>query len=423
MRIFKTLTNRPDLRLRVRQWGFSTFTLGAVALLQLGGFLLLGRLLGATDYAVIVAVASIVAILAEFVGVGAGDALIRGVSQDKESFPRFLGQAFILIAGTILPVTTLGACLAFLFYDIGVPAYITVALIFSELISLRCLALSEHIAIAHRDIAWANLYRIVPQLFRVSFIAIAFLVGLRSIEAWWQVQFFFGIIFPPLCVSHAVYRYGRPRFSLEGIKVKDNLLFAAGQELRAMQFNIDRFFVGGVGTQAMLGQYGVAARLMQYAMLPIVSVLRITYPMFFKHGRNGLPSSYDFGLKVLFPIFGVSVFISVFLFFAAPEIARLLGPDYAGLTTYLRILAIVPMFIAIQYVFADMLTGADLQRIRTVVLSTGVIALALGSWLGGKFLGPYGIAVAVAAINGLIASVFILTVLVRNKQSSRGASR
>ena len=64
------------------RWIESILSLAAMALFQIGGFIILARSLGVEAYGVIVAIAATVGIAVEFVGLGCGEILIRAVARD-----------------------------------------------------------------------------------------------------------------------------------------------------------------------------------------------------------------------------------------------------------------------------------------------------------------------------------------------------
>jgi O-antigen/teichoic acid export membrane protein len=403
-------------RAAAAKWAESVASLGVTAVLQLASFVLLARAIGPADYAVVIGVASVTSIAAEFVGLGAGTTLMRSVARDPATYPVAFGHALILFAAT-LPVTVfISIVLVRLIYPLDTPLAVVVALTASDLTSVRALVLSEQIALAGRNIRLANAYRVAPVALRLAVVVVAcYAFGVRSVNQWayWQVLFVAMIV--PGVFGAVIVRFGRPRFTVRRFALFDSVMFAQTELLRAVQFSVDRFVVGRLVDAEMLGMYGAVMRFVQYSMIPIVAILRITYPRFFFHGQNGIAHSRAYALKILPFVICAAAGVSVALVLFSGLIGAALGPRFSPVAGMLRAAALIPVGVAMQYTLGDALTGADEQKLRTSVLAGGVCVLGLLAAIGANLGGVYGAIFGVLGGHIVLAIAFVVAVEVKSR--------
>lgn len=403
-------------RATIMKWIESVLSLGLMAVLQLASFVLLARAIGPADYAVVIGVASVTSIAAEFVGLGAGTTLMRSVARDPATYPVAFGHALILFAAT-LPVTVfISVILVRLIYPLGTPLAVVVALTASDLTSVRALALSEHIALAGRNIRLANAYRVAPVVLRLAVVVVAcYAFRVRSVNQWayWQVLFVAMIV--PGVFGAVIARFGWPRFTVRRFALFDSVMFAQTELLRAVQFSVDRFAVGRLVDAEMLGMYGAVMRFVQYSMIPIMAILRMTYPRFFFHGQTGVARTKAYSLKILPFIVCAAAGVSAALVLFSGLIGAALGPRFSSVAGMLRAAALIPVGVAIQYTFADALTGADEQKLRTLVLAGGVCVLGLLAAIGANLGGVYGAIFGVLGGHIVLAIAFVVAVEVKSR--------
>jgi O-antigen/teichoic acid export membrane protein len=390
------------------RWVESFLSLGAIALFQIVGFIILARSLGVEAYGVVIAIGATVGIAVEFVGLGGGDILVRSVARDATLYARHFGQNLVLIAITIPIVLAAALAGQSMLFALPVSFSVIVLLTASDIVTGRTSVLAEQIAIAHRAIRVANAYRFLAGALRASTIAIAcFLFGVRTLEQWWPWQLGQAALGVALYGAHVIWRFGKPQFHLEARSVRDGLPFALNQIFRASQSNIDRMVIGTFGNTSVLGLYGAATRLVQVAMLPVQAMFRMTYPSYFERGRDGMPATWAFAWR-LFPfVFVMSIGIAITLLIASEFVVPILGPQFRGSDTVIRWLAPLPILVSIQYIFADALTGADYQALRTTLLAAGLLLNGLFMALGVVWFGTPGIIAAVLLSNACLMLMIV----------------
>jgi O-antigen/teichoic acid export membrane protein len=408
------------------KWAESFLSLGAIAGFQIAGFIILARSLGVEAYGVIVAVSATAAIAVEFVGLGCGEILVRAVARDPASYARQFGQALILVGITLPVVLAVALVSQNIFFSLPAAFYVVALLTASDLITGRASVLAEHVAIAHCTIRVANAYRFLSGAIKAITIAVAcFLFHVKTLEQWWPWQVGQAVFAMMLYTVHVIWRFGKPRWSLEISSVRRGLTFALNQILRATQFNIDRMIIGTFGNASVLGMYGAATRLVQVSLLPVQALLRMTYPAYFARGRDGIAATWAYACRLFHFVLLLSLGIAAALALASEFVIPILGSSFAGAGGIILWLAPLPILVSIQYIFSDALTGADYQGVRTSLLAGGLVLNAILIAFGVGWFGTPGIVAAVLLSNVslLIGIIATATWLVRRAAREANAKR
>ena len=150
-------------------------------------------------------------------------------------------------------------------------------------------------------------------------------------------------------------------------------------------------FLGFISTAYVVGLYSAAERIIRTICFSIYTpVAQSFYPKVTRLALHAVGDAKRLCRRLIgfFALVLGGVAVVVFIF--APEIGRLLGSDYAELPQLLRILALLPLIIAVGGVFGQMgLVGMGDRKskndFRRVYFIAGVISLSvifpLGYWL------------------------------------------
>jgi len=395
------------------RWLSSLATVSANALLQAISLLLLAPSLGAGEYAVIVVATAVATVAAEFVGFGAGDLLVREVSRDPTVHRPAFGRALWLAGATFLPVALVATSLAWLSFDIKVPAIVLFTLIGSEIVALRAAALAEQIAVAHHATYTANATRIYSALIRFSTVCIAIYVAkVATVSAWSMFAAGSAVIMSIGCMAISVRRFGRPTFGRSARSLREvGVLFSLMQIIRAIQFSLDKFAVASVASPAIVGAYGVASRIAQLGISPTAAVTRITYPIFFEKGGKGVDETVRYAVRVSPAVVGVGLLSTVALAGIAFALPSFLGAAFAPAKAHLLMLALLPLAAALQNLAGSILTGADFQAHRIVASIAGTALTAIAAFAGARFGGVPGAIAGYMLGQFLIAAATMLAVV------------
>jgi len=400
------------------RWVSSLATICGNAIVQAFSLILFARTLGSAEYGVIVAAAATSAVAAEFVGIGSGDLIIREVSRNPEKFAASFGHALRMVAVTFVPVALIATLVTALWFSTDVTVGVIFVLIVGEILTTRIVFMSEQVAIAHHATHVANLVRIFTTFVRLAIVCLAiFAARVTNASAWAPFAAASGFLCAAGSLAFIIRRFGSPQLGgrQEGPS-RLGLLFSFMQIIRATQFAIDKFAVGSVAGAAVVGSYGAASRVAQLGVMPASAVTRITYPMFFARGAEGLHSGIQFARRIAPAVLGLGLLSTIGLIAVAVALPYLLGPEFEAAKEFLLMLAILPVVTVLQNLFGDTLTGADLQSRRVVAALVGLALTIACAAAGALLAGVSGAIVGYIAGQICVTAALGLTLLVSARQ-------
>jgi O-antigen/teichoic acid export membrane protein len=375
--------------------------------LQLVTFVILGRGLGASSFGQYAALTAITAVLAEVVGCGGGDILVRGIILRPEQFSRYFGSALLLMAIS-LPVTALGGIFVAVNFMHVAAGQLPIALfILGDVMSGRLLAHAEMMSNAKRHFIGASGMRLTLIVPRFVLAILAFGVWRQTNLSTWLVECAAQSALVTGCAYiYLVKRYGAPTWRLvSSDEFRVGLLFNLAQTARAAQGNIDRAFLAAFSLGPVVGAYAAASRVTQLGLFPIQIVNRIIYPQFFANGAKGIAAGRQFAIKCAPLLFGVGVVSGGAVAIVGCAIPSLLGHGFGEARTFALALATAVPLMAIQYPAADALTGSGKQAMRTIIYVITAATFGIFLVIGAEVAGPTGLAAAFIGGQGAIAAL------------------
>ena len=136
------------------------------------------------------------------------------------------------------------------------------------------------------------------------------------------------------------------------------------------------------GMSAANGIYTMAYRAIDLATMPASSMEAAAEPRMFQLGASSLKQTAAFGRRLLNRSVLVSGAAAVGMFVLAPLIPLLVGRGFAESVSALRWLCLIPVFRSIHGATGSVLTGAGLQRYRSVTQIIAAVGnFGLNLWL------------------------------------------
>ncbi len=372
---------------------------------------LFARVFPVNDLGLLVSLTAITSILAPFVGVGAPNLLIRDVGRDRTAFKQQWGN---LVFSTLLsgPFFCLAAiAIAFAVLPRAVPAWEIGCVAVIELLLFRAVGL---ISLALQGLGMIDRMSQLTIVMACTRLLTVFLLlmlpaELRQIRTWLLLYSATGVLLAA-CVFWSAWRaFGKPSRSHLDMKrnFREGLWFVFSPLAQSLNNDADKVVLARFDGLSNVAFYGVAYKIVFAAFVPVQALLTVTYPQFFRQGREGIRQTAQYAARWLQPALGYSLLAGVLLFTAAPIAPRLLGPKYLETATALRFLAALPLLKTLQFLFADALTGADFQRLRVGLhVLIAILNLALNlAWV--PRYGWHGAAWATLACDGAQAMLFM----------------
>lgn len=356
-------------------WLSSNIFLIITAGLQLLSFIILGRALGAIEYGKILAVTVFVSLGVEFVGLGCGDSLIKRVAIEKNAYPMMIRECIRLCLITLIPVSII--IITVLISFTNSEFLLIFVLVVTELYSTRFLALIDHSSIANKDFNYLNKVKLTYASLRLGVVACAvYVFAVSNAWSWIPFQIICTFLITSVLFCLTVKRYGGiERSTNVQIDLKESLLFSLTQTSRALQNNVDKYAIQLIFSPLLFSLYAVAARFLQYSLIPLQAVLRMSYPKFFQAEKESKNSSVILAIKLMPVIIVASTMPFCFLLWGGFIVELLLGASYEGVSTYMTLLAPLPVLLGLQYIFMDLLTALDSHRTRLAISAIHVFSL------------------------------------------------
>jgi O-antigen/teichoic acid export membrane protein len=401
-----------------RHFGWMFLGQGMSYLLRAVYFVLIARLLGVLQYGVVVGAVALVNMVTNYGRLGSSVVFLRHVSADRTQFAVYWGNIVLVtltmssllilalhfaaghliapasaaiivptaIASCLFEQLTIGAGQVFqTFEKMGITATLNL------LTSLaRTLTAGGMLLVLHRATAgqW-----VIASMVVSAVAAIAALILVTIDFGWPQIV---------------------PRLFLK--RGAEGAEYALSASTGSAYNDLDKTMLSHFGMSAANGIYTMAYRVIDLATMPAASMELAGEPRMFQLGARSLKEASIFGRRLLKRSVLTSVAVSVGMFLLAPLIPLFVGRGFTESVSALRWLCLIPVFRSIHGITGSVLTGAGLQRYRTVaqiVAAVGNFGLNLWlipthGWLGAAWA-------SLATDGGLgVMNWVVLTVLVRS---------
>jgi len=357
---------------------------GASYLLQGIYFVVLARLLGASEYGIFAGAFAFVNLVARYGTLGTGTVFLRYVSINRKMFALYWGNMLLVTTGGGLVTVAILDLLGRRLLNPASAAIVLLAALancFGTQIS-TCAAMVFQAAEQMRITALLNLLT----NFLRTLAATALLLHFHRITAWqWAlVSTAVSLAGSALAVSIILLRFGKPRFSVGLLRRRlvEGLEFAFAYSTTSAYNDLDKTMLSHYGMNAANGIYTLAYRVVDIATMPIYSLVSAAMPRFFRKGADGLPEAAAFARRLGKRSFVFSLVAACGLFLVAPLVPHVAGHSFSEAEAALRWLCLIPVFRSVHEITGIALTGAGLQRYRTATqIAAVVLNLLLNLWL------------------------------------------
>jgi O-antigen/teichoic acid export membrane protein len=368
-------------------------------------FVVISRVLGPTQFGVFAGAFAVASALATLSGVGGGNVLLMEASRDRTKFAPMFGTALVYVALTIIPLFALALPLA-----IGVSwdfVLCAVPLLVAELVGTRIteICMLGFQAVDRLKVTAALNGAAGP----LRFLAALAFWGFGGQFAYeWAILY--AITNVALCIASAacVIRFiDRPSLSLPSLRSswRVGTFFAMGGLSRTVYMDTDKYLLNRLGFVSEAGTYSAASRLVNFAFLPIHSIVFSKSAALFRAGVGGYVNSWKVVKKLVFPVVAYGAAAGGAIFVASPFVVLLLGTEYSATADALRALSPLIILQGIGHLFGDALMGIGRQGLRSA-FQMGVAVISVTSnlmlipslgWVGAAY-SAVGSAAILAAV-------------------------
>jgi len=385
--------------------GIVAFGSGGRLVLQIALFVLVARMLGATDYGAFISITALVAIISTFSGLSCEIVMVKAVSRDPSRVRDYFGSGLVLLALTTPPLVALSIFAVSIISGahVGWPlvALIAVGDLFFLRVNMLCAACYQALELVNKS-AILNIGFSAGRL-ASAFLAMA-LLGHLDLTHW--AYFYTGgaVAAATLSCIWVIHDLGWPKLFVAFDEANFGFHSSMQSTLFFMLRDIDKPLLSKLASLHAAGVYAAAFRVADAAIIPIRALMYAAFARFFRHGQRGVTGSSDFALRLLpFGLaYGALAACGIELFsFALPW---LLGRQYAESASILRIFGILPVFHAAYNIGADSLTACGRQSTRSFVQSCAAAAMVVLCLVLIPRFGTMGAAVANVTSHALMAT-------------------
>lgn len=368
-------------------WMFAGQSLSVIC--QVVYFILLARLLGATEYGIYAGVFAMTSMLSQYSTLGSHTVLLRSVSQEPRNFAPYWGNV-------LMTTFTLGSVFVLVLIW-AVPhlahSYSWTMVLWVAIADCLCAQLTSAAARAfqaHEKMRVTALLNLLTNLLR-ALLAGAMLWKLHhgTAQQWAMVVMAVSTIATCTALVFVTREYGWASFSLALLRLRtgEGFVYALSYSTAGISDNIDKAMLGHYGMNAANGIYSMAYRAIDMATVPLSAVQGAAMPRFFRKGSEGAQSTSAYALKIVKRTAPMTVMVIAAMLLAAPMIPRLLGKSFDESISALRWLCLLPLFRSFNLSAGDALTGAGHIKLRL----SGLIGAAAFNFAVNLYLIPrYG---------------------------------
>ena len=375
-------------------------------------FVLLARLLGATEYGLLAGATALIQAASIYSSLGTGFIFMRHVSPDHSRFRAYWGYLLALtFTGGLVVVFVIVLIAHWVIRDLSLSAAICLAL--GDCLFAQITAGAGRVFQTFERMRYCAISNLLVNVLRLCAASAMFVLWRHATVTNWAVASvsasFIGSILAMLLVTATL---GRPILSLRLLPkhFAEGFLFSSTTSTSSVYNDVDKVLLGHYRMNAANGIYAMAYKAIDTSFMVIRSINGAAFPRFCREGAAGIVATKAFAQKLLGKTVWISLAISVGLFCAAPLIPIFLGHGFAESVSALRFLALIPVFRCCNLAAGDALSSSGFQRYRFLYeLGAAAGNLGINIWLIPRYSWR-GAAASSLATDGALALVSWFTV-------------
>ena len=351
---------------------------------QAAYFIVLSRLLGATQFGVLAGATAFVGVLAAYGNMGSGIVFMRHVSADRTNCKLYAGNVFLAslsMSGVLILALWL---MAPHLLDAQGASIVWMVAISGCLCSPLLMSISQMFQTYEMPKAMAAFSFIGNSLRFVVALAFILIVHKAQARQWAMADKGISLLIVAGSVSVVVRYFGMPRFSLRLLprSMTEGLGYSISMSAESIYNNFDRVMLNHYGMNAANGIYTLAYRISNLATMPINSIEMAAIPRMFQRAANSMRELESSCKALLERSILLGAVVSAFLYLAAPAVPYIAGSGFQSSVLALRWLCLLPLFRSVHQITGSMLTASGHQRYRVAAQFTVAgLNLALNLWL------------------------------------------
>ncbi|GAP65027.1 polysaccharide biosynthesis protein [Mizugakiibacter sediminis] len=397
--------------------GYMLVTSGLVlrAVFQAVLTILLARMLGGADYGAYISVASVTGLFAVLAGLGASVVHLKETAIDPACWAQSFVRNRANVLRTLPPIVLISLAVAWFVVRGHVNVFTLGLLVCGEAVAMSCVDLLVRSYQGRgKHAAMAAAMSALP-LCRGLLVAAVVVAGAgMTLFSWGIISAVVGsasLVVVFLVVSpQPPDGCGHPDAARS--EMFSGIGFAMASASARIHADADKAIIGRIQSLQAAGEYSLAYRLIDVALLPINGMLEWTMRYLFVQGRASAIGSLRRLWRRWMAVTCLAIIAALAVYVAAPVLPVLFGSQYTGLPTIARWLCILPLTSAAWMVARGVAATSGHEKLVGMVemlgaaasLILGIILVSMIGWRG-AVLATY---VVQAAMVAGLATVAIL---------------
>lgn len=342
--------------------------------LQAISFFIVSSTLGPQEMGEYITVFSICGLLAILFDFGRYYRLIADI-KENETFSANIWNRMIE-AAKLFPLSVLSAVVITSVFFPGIELMLVLLMSSSILVLDRAFIYFSAVQIAIEDMKLHFIYDLLQAALRIAVTVVFVMLNMTTSTEWAMMTLFASVFAAAASIGWIVKAHPLVTSHVESLAsiLKTGFSYSLSQLSQGASNEVDKLSLGYLSSMNSVGQYGVAARLLNLVVLPMNAILRVVFPRYYNFENNS--QRFNYALKVVMPIFAIALVAAAGMYNLAFVIPMLLGEQYQGTEQILKVVAFIPMFWVCSLVFLDVLTVSGAQKYRAM-LSTAFLGVNL----------------------------------------------
>jgi O-antigen/teichoic acid export membrane protein len=365
---------------------------GTSVLIQALYFIVLARLLGATEYGLLAGATALIAVASTYSSLGAGFIFLRHVSPDHSRFKAYWGYLLTsTVTGGIVVVALIALIAHWVLRDLNPLAVVCLAV--GDSLFLQITSGTGRVFQTFERMHYSALSSLIVNLLRL---VLAFCLLTRwhhiTVTKWAVVSLSVSCIGSIIAMVVVISCFGKPEWSFALLRKHafEGFLFSSTISTSSVYNDGDKILLGHYGMNAANGVYTMAYKAIDTPFMLVRSIHSAAFPRFCREGAVGITATRAFARRLLGKTFLISLGISAILFLTAPLIPVIVGKGFAESVTALRFLCLIPALRCCHLAAGDALSASGFQRYRfsyelsaaAFNLGVNLCLIPLYSWRG-----------------------------------------
>jgi O-antigen/teichoic acid export membrane protein len=264
-------------------------------------FVFVARLLGVSEYGLLVGAGAVVAMVSQYSSLGCGFVFLRYVGSGRGRLSEYWGSilAVTVSAGLLLSA---GLHVAGRFLLPATPAGLLLSLALGDCVCSQLTLCCGQIFQTFERMRYTAMLNMATNGARAVLAACwLFGVGHATATLWAYTSLGISLATSAVAVGMVMAQFGRPMLNRRLLlsRLGEGFIFSVSGSTTSAYNDLDKAMLGHYGMNIANGIYTMAYRVVDIAYLPVRSIHAAAFPRFFRYGADGVAASARYGKIVL----------------------------------------------------------------------------------------------------------------------------